>query len=432
MGCGSCGTKGCNSGGCSTGGCASCNKMNTFDWLTNLAIEDVNTYQFIEVSFKKGARKHFYKHHDFIQVTTGDMVVVEADSGFDIGQVSLCGELVRIQMLKKGLKEDSILQKVIRRANERDLEKLEEARSMEHNSMIRSRIIARELNLDMKIGDVEYQGDKRKATFFYTADGRVDFRELIRLYAREFSVKIEMRQIGARQESARIGGIGSCGRELCCSTWLSDFKTVSTSAARYQNLAINQSKLSGMCGRLKCCLNFELESYLEALEGFPKHADILRAEIGEAQLLKVDIFKGIMFYSIRNNDQMRGKFFALPKENVVKVLEMNKKGQKPFDFSDLIVTIQPSEADEETFDYDSVNEVIDELPPDKRKKRRVRKNKNRPPAQRNRTPAANSDKTTKEAPKNPNGNAPRQNKPRSRNRRNRGRKNSNPNTDKNE
>ena len=243
--------------------------MNTFDWLSVMDVEDPEPFDIVEVSFKNGARKSFYKNPESLDIITGDNVVVETGTGYDIGRITLSGDLVRLQMKKKNVDEDAVLHAVLRRANDRDMERLEEARSMEKHTMIRSRVIARTLGLEMKIGDVEYQGDKRKATFFYTADGRVDFRELIRHYAKEFRVKIEMRQIGARQESARIGGLGSCGRELCCSTWLTDFKSVSTAAARYQNLAINQAKLSGQCGRLKCCLNYELDTYLDALEHFP-------------------------------------------------------------------------------------------------------------------------------------------------------------------
>ena len=247
MGCSSCSTGkdgkpgGCKSnGGCSTGGC---NRLNTYDWLSKLDIHDTDGFDIVEVSFSQGSRKYFYHNPPQARTMTGDSVVVETDAGYDIGVISLSGELVRMQMRKKRVDKKHVLKKVIRRANERDLERLFEARALEKNTMIRARAVARTLDLDMKIGDVEYQADRRKATFYYTADGRVDFRELIRHFAKEFKVKIEMRQIGARQESARIGGIGSCGRELCCSTWLSDFKTVSTAAARYQNLAINQSCL---------------------------------------------------------------------------------------------------------------------------------------------------------------------------------------------
>ena len=218
--------RGCGSkGNCSTGGC---NRMNTFDWLTEMDMRDVDEFRAVEVSFKNGSRKSFYNLPPHLHLSTGDMVAVEAKSGYDIGRISLSGELVRLQMKKKKFKDEHLIHGVIRRANERDLERLSEARSMERHTLVRARAIARSLDLEMKMGDIEYQGDKRKATFYYTANGRVDFRELIRHYAREFKVKIEMRQIGARQESARIGGLGSCGRELCCSTWLTDFKSVST------------------------------------------------------------------------------------------------------------------------------------------------------------------------------------------------------------
>ena len=264
--------------------------MNTYDWLATKDIRDNDDFDIVEVSFKNGSRKSFYHNPSHTRAIIGDMVVVEASNGYDIGRISLTGELVRLQMKKKKTSEDVILQSVIRVANERDLERLEEARSLEMRTMVRSRAIAKTLELEMKIGDVEYQGDKRKATFYYTAEGRVDFRELIRHFAKEFKVKIEMRQIGARQESARIGGVGSCGRELCCSTWLTDFKSVSTAAARYQNLAINQSKLSGQCGRLKCCLNYELDTYMDALTHFPKNAEKLKTEVGLASLWLKPIF----------------------------------------------------------------------------------------------------------------------------------------------
>ncbi|MEM1216699.1 MAG: regulatory iron-sulfur-containing complex subunit RicT, partial [Bacteroidota bacterium] len=300
--------KGCGSkGNCGTGGC---NRMNTFDWLTQMDLKDVDGYYVAEVSFKNGARKSFFRFEPQQHVTTGDTVVVEASSGYDIGDITLSGELVRLQMKRKKFKESNLVHSVIRRANERDLERLQEAREQERQTLIRARAIARSIKLDMKIGDVEFQGDKRKATFYYTANGRVDFRELIRHFAREFRVKIEMRQIGARQESARIGGLGSCGRELCCSTWLTDFKSVSTAAARYQNLAINQAKLSGQCGRLKCCLNYELDTYMEAVKAFPKRADKIQTEAGTATLVKTDIFKQLMFYAYVEGRE-RGQLYAL-------------------------------------------------------------------------------------------------------------------------
>jgi cell fate regulator YaaT (PSP1 superfamily) len=275
-------------------------------------------------------------------------------------------------MKKKKTIEKDVLHKIIRKANERDLERLAEARSIEMSTMVRARAIARSLNLDMKIGDVEYQGDKRKATFYYTADGRVDFRELIRHYAKEFRVKVEMRQIGARQESARIGGLGSCGRELCCSTWLTDFKSVTTAAARYQNLAINQSKLSGMCGRLKCCLNYELDTYLDALEQFPKNADKLQTEAGTAVLVKTDIFKGLMYYAYQK-ESGRGKLYTLEAKRVKEIKEMNKQGEKPADLVSLQVIFE-TDADEVDMGFEDVTGVI-ELPEEKRSKKRRKKKK---------------------------------------------------------
>ncbi len=377
MGCAGCNTgsdgvpKGCGSKGhCTSGGC---NKMNSFDWLSNLDLYDPMEYQYIEVSFKNGARKDFYKMNPKVDIITGDMAVVEASSGYDVGQVSLSGELVRLQMKKKRVQEDRVVHKVLRRANERDLEKLEEARSREHKSMVRARAIARTLSLDMKIGDVEYQGDNRKATFYYTADGRVDFRELVRYYANEFKVKIEMRQIGSRQESGRIGGMGPCGRELCCSTWLSNFKSVSTSAARYQNLAINQTKLSGQCGRLKCCLNFELDSYLDALDDFPVKADVLKTSNHRYELIKTDIFKGIMYY-IQVLNRGRGAVIALPKERVTEILELNKKGEFPEELGGGEYASIGSE--KEDHDFEDVTGFI-ELPTRTKRKKRGRGNNDR-------------------------------------------------------
>lgn len=364
---------GCRSnGGCSSGGC---NRLNTYDWLTAKEITDVDPFNIVEVSFKNGAHKNFFIREDAHQVTTGEMAVVETGNGYDVGKVSLSGDLVRLQMKKKKVSPGAITHKVIRRAHERDMERLAEARSMENTTMIRARVIARTLGLEMKIGDVEYQGDKRKATFYYTADGRVDFRELIRHYAKEFRVKIEMRQIGARQESARIGGLGSCGRELCCSTWLSDFKSVSTAAARYQNLAINQSKLSGQCGRLKCCLNYELDTYLDALEKFPKNADKLKTATGTATLIKTDIFKGVMYY-MNEEGKGRTQVYSMTVAEVILVQTMNAKGDKPLHLKEMASELNPVE---EQMDFEDVTGAV-ELPPEERRKkrrnRRKKKNKN--------------------------------------------------------
>ena len=383
--------KGCRSnGGCGSGGC---NRLNTYDWLAGMDIIDTEPFDIIEVSFKNGARKGFFRNHEYIICITGDMVVVETGNGYDIGQICLSGELVRLQMKKKGVSEEAVLHSVIRKANERDLERLQEAREHEKGTMIRARAIARTLGLEMKVGDVEYQGDKRKATFYYTADGRVDFRELIRHYAREFRVKIEMRQIGARQESARIGGLGSCGRELCCSTWLTDFKSVTTAAARYQNLAINQSKLSGQCGRLKCCLNYELDTYLDALEHFPKNADKLYTETGMAVLVKTDIFKRLLYYAY-NDEHNRGKTFALKVEQVNNILEMNENGEKPENLIDLQY-VSVEEGEEEDMGFEDVTGFI-ELPPEQKKKRR--KNRRGRSSNRSRNRSKTNEKKTEAKP----------------------------------
>ena len=379
MGCAGCSTgtngesKGCqNNGTCGTGGC---NRLNTFDWLSKMDIYDPSAFHFVEVSFKNGARKAFFKNDPATDAQTGDMAIVDLGMGFDVGQISLSGDLVRLQMNKKKVTPENVLYSVIRRANNRDLEKLTLARKAEKNSLIRARAVARTLGLDMKIGDVEFRGDNRKATFYYTAEGRVDFRELVRAFAKEFRVKIEMRQIGARQESARIGGLGSCGRELCCSTWLTDFKSVSTTAARYQNISINQSKLSGQCGRLKCCLNYELDTYMDALKEFPKRADRLEAESGRATLIKTDIFKRLMYYSIQK-ERGRGLVVALDVDRVKEILALNKNGKKPVEFSRPQTQEQLDAIEKEAeMDFADVTGQI-ELPYERRKSRRKNQRRN--------------------------------------------------------
>jgi cell fate regulator YaaT (PSP1 superfamily) len=389
MGCSSCSVdskgvpRGCgDKGSCSSG---SCNKHNTYDWIASTEMVDPSAYNIVEVSFKKGSHKDFFINDPSNRALTGDMIVVETTSGYDIGRISLSGDLVRLQMKKKYTHEDRIVHKVLRKANERDLEKLDEARLLEKSTLVKSRVISRTLGLDMKVGDIEYQGDKKKATFYYTAEGRVDFRELVKEYAREFKVKIEMRQIGARQESARIGGIGSCGRELCCSTWLSDFKSVNTSAARYQNIAINQSKLSGQCGRLKCCLNYELDTYMDALEDFPDNVDTLNTAQGRATLVKTDIFKGLLYYIV-DNDKMRGLFIAVGKDRVKEIKAMNQKGQSP---SELLIERAPVKIDRDSenieHEYEDVTGLI-ELRNDPKRNKNKNKNKNKQNQQRSSSP----------------------------------------------
>ncbi|MBK8954804.1 MAG: hypothetical protein IPM34_04505 [Saprospiraceae bacterium] len=358
-----CGSKGhCESGGC--------NRMNTYDWITVLELDDPMASNLAEVSFKNGARKTFYRIHDNLRVDTGDLVVVDTGyGGYDVGRISLMGDLVKLQMKKKNFAEDRITFEILRKANQRDIERMEEARAVEKSALVKARVISRNLKLDMKIGDVEFQADLRKATFYYTADGRVDFRELVKLYARDFKTKIEMWQIGARQESARIGGIGSCGRELCCSTWLSDFKSVNTNAARYQNLAINQSKLTGQCGRLKCCLNYELDLYVDELDKYPSNVDELKSKKGKATLIKVDIFRGVLYYAYEP-ESGRSLVMPLLPDYVRKIKSMNDRGELPDEIIPSEEHMEQAKPQESEF-VDVTGEI--ELPDHKRKRKKKKK-----------------------------------------------------------
>lgn len=376
MGCATCTTAkdgvvaGCQSkGGCTSGGCS---RMNTMNWLADVPLSFNEQFNIIEVSFKKGARKGFYRNSIALDLHRGDLVVVEAAQGYDVGEVTLQGELVKMQMKKRRVTErDDTIRSVLRMANDQDINTLIDIRSKEPDTMIRARAIARTLKLEMKVGDVEYQGDNKKLTIFYTADDRVDFRELVKIYARDFKVKIEMRQIGARQEAARIGGIGTCGRELCCSTWLTDFKSVTTQTVRYQNLAINSDKLSGQCGRLKCCLNYELDTYNDALRKFPRHADKIQTEDGVAYLKKTEILKNQMWYEFEGN---RGTFFKLDIEDVRELLSMNKAGKKPKSLEDFAI-IDEVKVDESKHE-DLVGQVsLQTLEQKDRKKRHKGKHK---------------------------------------------------------
>ncbi|MBC7553317.1 MAG: hypothetical protein H7257_05010 [Taibaiella sp.] len=329
MGCDSCGSaaggkpSGCKSnGGCSTGGC---NRLNVHDWLSSLPLHDgAKPYPVIEVSFNKGSRKEFFRNNTHSILEKNDWIAVEGVGGYDVGQVSLTGELVKLQMKKYSVTENGVTKRVLHPATDEEVALCAAQKDREPEVLIRSRAIARTLNLNMKLCEVEIQADSKKGTFFYTADQRVDFRELIKFFANDFKMKVEMRQIGARQESGKVGGIGSCGRELCCSTWLSDFKSVNTTAARYQNLSINQTKLSGQCGRLKCCLNYELDTYMDALSVFPHHADSLETVKGIAHLQKRDIFKNLMWYSFSDHN----KQYPLSIDRVKEIIKMNKLGQK--------------------------------------------------------------------------------------------------------
>ena len=366
MGCSTCSSNtkngevsGCNNNGaCGTGGC---NKMNVFDWLSNMDMPVIDKFDIVEVRFKNG-RKEFYRNTENLDLVTGDAVVVDVPNGHHIGYVSLQGELVRLQMQKKKVPNNDEIKAIYRLATIKDLEKLEEVKNRELPTLYRTREIIHSLKLNMKLTDVEYQADNTKATFYYSADDRVDFRELIKVLAGEFKIRVEMRQISLRQEAGRIGGIGSCGRELCCSTWLSDFKTVSTSAARYQNLSLNPSKLSGQCGRLKCCLNYELDTYMQALEVIPDVSK-LETEKGVAKLQKTDIFKKIMWfgYDSENNWQ------PLNIDRVKEVMELNQKGKKP-------ATLFENELGIEQIEVQTLNSDLEQL--DKKfKNKGKRKNK---------------------------------------------------------
>ena len=373
MACASCGTTnpdGTPSGCGSKGHCASgsCNRMNTFDWLTLRGIRDVADQHFVEVSFKRGTRKDFFYCPPELGLSTGDTVVVEADNGTDTGYITLSGEIVFAQMRRKQVKASSVELDVIRAAHARDLERLREARRIELETLVRARVLAYATESPIKLTDVEYQADLRKATFYYTSEERVDFRELIKSLAREFRVRVEMRQIGARQEAARLGGIGSCGRELCCSTWLTDFKNVNTSAARYQGLALNPTKLSGQCGRLKCCLNYELDTYLDALQDFPKKADKLRFPSGRAVLVKTDVFKRLMTYQV-SLGKSRGPYVTLTVDQVHEVMNTPEADVTMLIDIDRVRQQAIAEETAEEFDYEDTTGAID-IPLEKRQRKK--------------------------------------------------------------
>ncbi len=386
MGCSGCSTgRGCstasnglpggckNNGSCGVGGC---NKLNVFDWLANMELPNgQSAFDCIEIRFKN-SRKEFYRNVNNLQLHVGDVVAVEASGGHDIGVVSISGELVRLQMKKRNVDPASEeIKKIYRKAKSTDIDKWREAQGLEYATMHRARTFAVKLNLQMKISDVEYQGDRTKAIFYYTADERVDFRELIKVLADEFKVRIEMKQIGARQEASRLGGIGSCGRELCCSTWLTDFRSVSTSAARYQQLSLNPLKLAGQCGKLKCCLNYELDSYLDALKDFPEVNNVkLETERGRAFHQKTDIFRRTMFFSYTDEPD---NFIPLTVDRVKEVMELNKNGAKPPEL--LIKAI--AKVVEKKPDYENVVGQDSLTRFDKKKQKSRNNNKKRNPEQ---------------------------------------------------
>ena len=339
-----------------------------FDWLYQIDAPKSENSNLIEVQFKRD-RKDFYINTENIDINSGDWVAVQGDkSGHDIGKISMKGELVALQIKRKNrdINKDPI-KKLYRIASDNDMQKWKDAVANEDEILVKAKRIIEDHKLEMKLTDVEFQGDNSKATFYYTAEKRVDFRELIREYSRNFGVRIEMRQIGVRQEAAKIGGIGSCGRELCCSTWMTEFPSVSTSAARYQQLSINPQKISGQCGRLKCCLNFELDGYTEALKDFPSIKVQLKSKKGNAKFVKLDVFKGILFYFNTDNP---GDFLELSIENVNKIISLNKKGEIPASLESFVTEIEQKEVSfEDAMGQDNIGRF------DKKKKSKFKKKK---------------------------------------------------------
>lgn len=350
--------------------------MNVFDWLSHMDVPSGQRFDVVEVKFK-GGRKEYFRNINQLEFITGDFVVCEMTSGQHIGTVSLQGELVRLQMKRKNVQINDDLHVIYRIASEKDLDKYTQAMAREMPTLYRTREIIREMKLNMKLSDVEYQADNTKTTFYYSSEERVDFRELIKSLASEFKVRIEMRQISLRQEASRLGGLGSCGRELCCSTWLTDFKNISTAAARYQNLSLNPAKLSGQCGRLKCCLNYELETYIDALRDIPAVEAPLKTKKGVATLQKTDIFKKIMWFGFDKDTN----WYPVPIAKVLEIIELNKQDIIPESLE--ILTPEPEKgADRVAGKLNSDLENLDKKYSDeqrKKKKKKSRSGKNRGP-----------------------------------------------------
>lgn len=369
-----------------------CNKLDVYDWLANMDMPtNYIPFNIVEVRFK-GSRKEFFVNHENLYLEMGEIVAVEPSTGsYDIGHVSMTGELVRMQLKKNKVDAASVTKKIYRKANDADIKKWQAANDLEWETMHRARKLALGLGLSMKISDVDYQGDKTKATFYYTAEGRVDFRELIKRMAEEFRIRIEMRQIGMRQEASRLGGIGSCGRELCCSTWLTDFKTVSTSAARYQNLSLNTLKLAGQCGKLKCCLNYELDSYMDALKDFPRNIERIETQKGTAWLQKTDIFKKLMWFSYPGEEN----WIALGTDRVKEINLLNKEGIKPEE-TGIVMEEDTPEEKPTVYDYENVvgQDSLTRLDERNKKKRRGNRNKRKPEGKK-----AGEGKTASQPPK---------------------------------
>ena len=367
--------KGCkNNGTCGSDGC---NKLTVFDWLANMSLPgDQKPFIGVEVRFKNG-RKHFYKNTENLSLSIGDIVATEATSGHDIGIVTLTGELVKVQMKKKSRNETAEdLPKIYRKATQKDIDIWQTVRAKEAEIQKRSREIAIHLGLKMKISDIEYQGDGSKTTFYYTAEERVDFRQLIRDFASAFSTRVEMKQVGFRQEAARLGGIGSCGRELCCSTWLTDFRSVKTSAARYQQLSLNPQKLAGQCGKLKCCLNYELDTYLDAIKDIPKSDVKLITEKGVAICQKTDIFKRFLWYGY---EKQGVNWHKISVDKVNEIIALNKKGVKVLSLEEYVVEEQISETKifENVVGQDSLTRFDKPKSKNNRKRNNRTRNKNK-------------------------------------------------------
>ena len=370
-GCGTCNSSGkssvsgCkNNGSCGTNGC---NKLNSFDWLIDMDLPMGEQFDIVEVRFKNG-KKDFFRNVDKFLLNNGDPIIVDVPNGHHLGYVALQGELVRIQMMKKKVENNDQIRSVYRLATEKDIEKFEEVSKKEQPILHRTRQIISDQKLNMKLTDVEYQADGTKATFYYSADDRVDFRELIKALASEFRIRVEMRQISLRQEASRLGGIGSCGRELCCSTWLTEFKSVTTTSARYQNLSLNPSKLSGQCGRLKCCLNYELDTYMDALRDIPEIKKPLLTSKGEAKLQKTDIFKKIMWFGYESDNT----WIPIPAARAKEVIKLNEEGKKPATLKEDNIDLK----DEASEALNSDLERLDKKYQNKSKNKKRRKNRN--------------------------------------------------------
>jgi cell fate regulator YaaT (PSP1 superfamily) len=402
MACTSCSTtdggapKGCKNNG--TCGTDSCNKLTVFDWLSNMSLAGGQApFDCVEVRFKNG-RKEFYRNTEKLTLSIGDIVATEASPGHDIGIVTLTGELVKVQMKKKSVNPDGDIAKIYRKASQKDIDIWSNSRDKEEPMKVRAREIAIRLQLQMKISDIEFQGDGSKATFYYTAEDRVDFRQLIKEFASAFSTRIEMKQVGFRQEASRLGGIGSCGRELCCSTWLTDFRSVNTSAARYQQLSLNPQKLAGQCGKLKCCLNYELDSYMDALKHIPDMETKISTEKGDAVCQKIDIFKGLMWFAYIGNF---AQWHVLNVEEVKEIIDQNKQKIKVSSLEDFAIEIDKPEV-EKTFQNAMGQDSLTRFDQPKKNNRKNNKRR-RPQAERNNATQVDKKSTTQGEKKNVNG-----------------------------